>query len=297
MIYTRSMVTKTRGRRRATLALVCALALALGGCAEEVEVSPLEQARTANQLRHVSASFDDRPVVLDDTNGLVASEFFFNTSETVVVSDATTEAQLRAASIAAYAHAPMLVYDSEHHADIVQEITRLKTYTVLTVGDVAFAPLTGKVRVYRDPGGLQALGDMTSVRFRQRAVQDPAQAQRTVAELDTSIPTWLHASWAEPVVMPNADAQPFPVHSRRDADMAPQVVATGESSIASIANARAFGASVAYVDAPDPRASESTMLAMAGLADAPLVALGAHFGRAIDLPERIMQAEENYSLR
>ena len=279
---------------RGIVAALCACALALGGCAEETEQSPLEKARTANQSRHVAASFDDRPVVLDDTNGLVSSEYFFVRSETLVVSDATPEAQLRAASIAAYAHAPLLVYDEQHHAQVIQEMERLKAHTVLTVGDVPVAPLSGEVKVNRDPGGLEALGKMTSVRFRERAVQDPSQAQRVVAELDTSLPTWLNASWAQPAVKPNAKARPFPVHSRRDADMAPQVVATGESSIASISNSRAFGAAVAYVDDPDPRASESTLLAMAGLADAPLVLLGTQFGRAIDIPQRIMQAEEKY---
>lgn len=283
-----------QNRFRGIAAALCACALALGGCAEEVEQSPLEKARTANQSRHVATSFDDRPVVLDDTNGLVSSEYFFVSSETLVVSDQTVEAQLRAASIAAYAHAPMLVYDAQHHAQVIQETERLKAHTVLTVGDVPIAPLSGEVRVNRDPGGLEALGKMTSVRFRERAVQNPARAQRAVAELNTTQPTWLNASWAQPVVKPNAKAQPFPVHSRRDADMAPQVVATGESSIASISNSRAFGAAVAYVDDPDPRASESTLLAMVGLADAPLVLLGTQFGRAIDIPQRIMQAEENY---
>lgn len=283
-----------QNRFRGIAAMLCACALALGGCAEETEQSPLEKARTANQSRHVATSFDDRPVVLDDTNGLVSSEYFFVSSETLVVSDQTVEAQLRAASIAAYAHAPMLVYDAQHHAQVIQETERLKAHTVLTVGDVPIAPLSGEVRVNRDPGGLEALGKMTSVRFRERAVQDPARAQRAVAELNTTQPTWLNASWAQPVIKPNAKAQPFPVHSRRDADMAPQVVATGESSIAAIANARAYGAAVAYVDDPDPRASESTLLAMAGLADAPLVLLGTQFGRAIDIPQRIMQAEENY---
>ena len=170
---------------RGIVAALCACALALGGCAEETEQSPLEKARTANQSRHVAASFDDRPVVLDDTNGLVSSEYFFVRSETLVVSDATPEAQLRAASIAAYAHAPLLVYDEQHHAQVIQEMERLKAHTVLTVGDVPVAPLSGEVKVNRDPGGLEALGKMTSVRFRERAVQDPSQAQRVVAELDT----------------------------------------------------------------------------------------------------------------
>ncbi|CAM4227295.1 MULTISPECIES: hypothetical protein [Corynebacterium] len=287
------MAAKQKASRGLAVAMCC-VALAVGGCAGEDTSTPLDQARAANQSRHVSTAFDDHPVVLDDTNGLVSSEYFFNTSETLVVSDSSVEAQLRAASIAAYAHAPMLVYDEDHHGEITQEVKRLKTFTLLTVGDVAIAPASGSVRVYRDPGGVDALGKMTSVRFHERPVHDPADAQEVIADLDTSVPTWLHANWAEPQVMPNAVAKPFPVHSRRDADMAPQVVATRASSIASIANARAFGARVTMVDNPDPRESEDTLLAMAGLADAPLIALGTQFEPASDIPERIMQAEEKY---
>lgn len=76
--------------------------------------------------------------------------------------------------------------------------------------------------------------------------------------------------------------------------MAPLVVATSNTSIAAIANARSFGAKVVVVDEPDPRASFDTLFALAGLANGPLVALGTDFGTSDELSRRISQAEEKY---
>lgn len=276
------------------LAAAVALCLGLAGCADQKNLSPLDQAIAVNESRHVAERFEERPVVLEDRQGITSLRHFFNRSETLVVSDASVEAQLRAASIAVTAHAPMIVYDPERHQEISREVERLRTYTVLTVGDVNLAQTSGRVRVYRDPGGLEALGRMMSFQFREELVADPGKAQEMVAALDPNEPTWLRAAWADPKVMPRAEAKPFPILSRRDASMAPAVVATKDSSIASIANARSFGATVTVVDDPDPRKSEQTLFAMAGLAGKPLVALGEQFGPEGALPSKIMQAEESY---
>ncbi|WP_288832543.1 hypothetical protein [uncultured Corynebacterium sp.] len=283
-----------RPRRSAIAAALCCAALALAGCSTAGPVTPLGQARNANQSRHISERFEQRPVVIDDPAGIETARLLFDASETLVVTDATPEAQLRGASIAVVAHAPMLIYDPARHDDIVSEIKRMKTYTVLTVGDVSLARSTGAVRIFRDPGGFDALAEMTTFHFGQREVAHPAQAAEAVAQLRAADPTWLRASWAEPKVLPGAQARPFPVHSRRDADMAPVVVATAESPIPAVANLRSFGAAVTVVPDPDPRAAEETLMAVAGLAQAPLIALGPQFGSAEELEARIMQAEERY---
>ncbi|WP_291314719.1 hypothetical protein [Corynebacterium sp. UBA2622] len=287
---------RTRGTRAlcALCATACAAALALTGCGSGGPASPLGTARSANQSRHVAERFEGHPVVVDDPTGVETARLLFDASETLVVTDATPEAQLRGASIAVVAHAPMLVYDPAHREDVVSEIQRLKAFTVLTVGDVTLAARTGTVRVFRDPGGEDALGVMTTLRFGQRDVEDPERAARAVAGLDPKAPTWLRAAWADPKVMPGAEARPFPVHSRRDADMAPAVVATPDSPVAAVANLRSFGASVTVVDDPDPRDSEDTLMAMAGLSRAPLLAIGRRFGTGEELSSRIMRAEENY---
>ena len=135
----------------------------------------------------------------------------------------------------------------------------------------------------------------TAERFAAHVVATPEDAAAAVAGLDPNHPTWLRAEWADPVVMTGAEAMPFPILSRRDAQMAPVVVATSGSPIADVANARSFGAAVTVVDDPDPRESDQTLFAMAGLAELPLVALGRQFGTSEDLASRIMQAEEYYS--
>lgn len=276
--------------------MVTALGLVAVGCADSRQnLSPLDQAIALNESRHVATAFEEHPVVIDDDWGLQSLRYFFTASETLVVTDATVEAQLRGASIAVAAHAPMLVYSPGHRQEILREIEALKTHTVLTVGDVSLARTTGRVRVFRDPGGMDALGAMTAERFAAHVVATPEDAAAAVAGLDPNHPTWLRAEWADPVVMTGAEARPFPILSRRDAQMAPVVVATSGSPIADVANARSFGAAVTVVDDPDPRESDQTLLAMAGLAELPLVALGGQFGTSEDLASRIMQAEEYYS--
>ena len=273
---------------------VLAAAVGLAGCAPGRTVTPYEAARAANQSRHVSERFAPTPVVIDDPSGLETARLLFDASETLVLTDSTPEAQLRGASIAVVAHAPLLVHDSARHDEVIAEIGRLKARTVLTVGDVPLAPSAGEVRVFRDPGGYDALAVMTTLRFDVLQVAAPAEAAGAVAALQAKQPTALQAAWAEPKVMAGAAARPFPIHSRRDADMAPAVVATADSPIAAVANLRSFGANVTLVPDADPRAAEGTLLAVAGLAQSPLIALGPQFGSAEELSKRIMRAEEIY---
>lgn len=280
--------------RARTLPAVLLCATALVSCAPEAQLGPLERAVAVNQSRHVAAAFEDVPVVVDDTLGIETAKLFFPFSETLVLCDATVEAQLRAASIAVTANAPMVIYDPARHSEYVSLIADMNTVTVLTVGDVSLAPTSGVVRVRRDPGGLKALGEMTSLRFTEKAVEQPGDAVTAVAGLDQREPTWLRAAWADPVALPGAEAQPFPIQSRRDANMAPQVVATRASSVPSVANARAYGAQVTVVPLPDPRKSEAALFAMAGLSDSPLIALGSQFGTSEELAFRIRAAERQF---
>lgn len=281
-------------RRAIVAAVAVAVTAVLAGCAPEAQLSPLERAKSVNQSKHVAQLFADRPQVVDDVLGIKTTRLFFPASETLVLSDATVEAQLRAASIAVATNAPMMVYDPGRHAEYARMIADMHTVTVLTVGDVSIAPSSGAVRVRRDPGGLRALEEMTALRFVERTVDEPVDAVREVASLYQREPTWIRAAWADPVVLPAAKPEPLPIQSRRDANMAPRVVATWESSIPSVANARSYGATVSVVPLPDPRKSEETLFAMAGLSDLPLVALGSQFGTSEALAHRIRQAEAAY---
>ncbi|MGX0630284.1 hypothetical protein ACUW8P_001393 [Corynebacterium afermentans] len=283
-----------KARTFAGAAAVIAAAAMLTSCAPEAQLSQLERARGVNQSKHVGKLFAGEPEVVDDVLGIKTTKLFFPTSETLVLSDTSVEAQLRAASIAVTTNAPMMVYDPARHAEYVQMIADMRTVNVLTVGDVAIAPSKGAVSVRRDPGGLRALEQMTALRYRERTVATPQEAVREVAELRQLEPMWLRAQWADPAVLPGSNPEPFPIQSRRDANMAPRVVATWESSIPSVANARSYGADVTVVPLADPRRSEQTLFAMAGLAERPLVALGGHFGTSEELAARIREAEAAY---
>ena len=276
------------------VAAVLAASAMLTSCATDAQLSPLERARGVNQSKHVGKLFAGEPEVVDDVLGIKTTKLFFPTSESLVLSDTSVEAQLRAASIAVTTNAPMMVYDPARHAEYVQMIADMRTVNVLTVGDVAIAPSKGAVSVQRDPGGLRALEQMTALRFRERTVATPHEAVREVSSLDQREPLWLRAQWADPTVLPAAKPEPFPLQSRRDANMAPRVVATWESSIPSVANARSYGADVTVVPLPDPRRSEETLFAMAGLAERPLVALGSQFGTSEEVAGRIREAEAAY---
>ena len=272
-------------------AAVLAASAMLASCAPEAQLSPLERARGVNQSKHVGKLFAGEPEVVDDVLGIKTTRLFFPTSETLVLSDTSVEAQLRAASIAVTTNAPMMVYAPARHAEYVQMIADMRTVNVLTVGDVAIAPSKGAVSVRRDPGGLRALEQMTALRYRERTVATPQEAVREVSSLRQREPLWLRAQWADPAVLPASNPEPFPIQSRRDANMAPRVVATWESSIPSVANARSYGADVTVVPLADPRKSEQTLFAMAGLAERPLVALGGQFGTSEELVGRIREAE------
>ena len=113
-----------------------------------------------------------------------------------------------------------------------------------------------------------------------------------MADLNASEPTWLRAGFpGEQKVPENAESGTVPLQSRLDAEMAPQVIALDSASVPAIATARAYGAAVTVVPDPDPRAARETLLATAGLADKPLVALGRDFGTGEDLADRIAEAE------
>lgn len=281
-------------RRSASLIAVVVATGVLVGCAPAEQLSPFEQARSVNQNRSVDGMFPDHPQVIDDPFGFESSQMLFPSSEIVVVVDETTTAALRGASVAMVTHAPMLVYKQENHAEVVEEILRLGAHTVLTVGMVAFAPTSGYISVIRDPGGLEALGTMTAFAFEEVPVDDPDEAVQAIASVDQDEQIWLRATWADPVVAPRAKAAPVPASSPRDANMAPKVLATPQSDLAAVVNARSYGAEVDVVSDPDPTQNEDTLFAMAGLADEPLLALGSEFGTDELLESRIRRAEVNY---
>ncbi len=257
---------------------------------------PLREARAANRFRYVDPDFPATPVVLEDSDGRGSAELFFGASQTAVVSGPSDAAQLRAASIAVANHAPMLVYTRETHPEIVAELEKLGASHILLVGDVQLAATSGNREVIRDPGTLDALGQLTARRFTEQTVDDPADMVPALAVLDPGESTLLVPTWDElPAEQTAGERLPaFPAQSRRDARAAPVVIATAASPLVAVANARSYGADVTVLDDPDPAVSLESMNRVAGLADRPLIALGGQFGTAGQLAERIRAGEERF---
>ena len=273
-------------------------------------------ARNTNLNRHVSPDFPNHPIVLPDRDltGVDASQHFFTTSETLVITSNDPASQLRAASIAVISHAPMLTLTTTNRAAILNEIARLKTHTILIVGDIPHLPAQPGIDYITDPETPDALGKLTALQFITRTVTNPRHIPHAIANLDGDTAVELVPAWANtttstttaeaststtvaPATWPTqapTDLQAFPAQSRRDADTAPIVIATAASTIAGIATAKAFGATIRILDDPDPRYSLATMKQVAGLADQPLIALGAQFGTASTLADRIRRGERTH---
>lgn len=306
--------------RRALTALgVAVLVASIGvGCTSEVEEAPVSQVATAdpykqvradNLNKHVLDSFPQHPVVLAevDGSGVETSQLFFDASDTVVLADASEQAQLRAASIAVVAHAPMLTLTDAGRKQVIAEVQRLGARYVLAVGKVELASQDGDLTVIKDPGTDEALAQITAMQFEPQTVLQRTDMAQAVVDLNPEDPTRLMPGWLQKDPATSTAAQEpqdakasadaaknlkaFPVQSRRDADVAPIVIASAESPLAAVATVRAYGASVRMLAYPDPRLNRSTMKAVAGLADQPLVALGAQFGTSSQLSEKIRMGE------
>ncbi|AKK05737.1 putative cell wall binding protein [Corynebacterium mustelae] len=253
----------------------------------------LKDALSANLNRHVAQHYPKHPVVLDgaENAGIDASRHFFDSSETVVVSGTDISDQLRAASIAVVSHAPMLTIQDSNRNAVLAEIHRLGARYVLVVGDTKLAATQGELTIIKDPGTAEALGMLTAFSFKPKGITFPHDVPRAVAALGGEQATLLQPGWIRPTTtstpQPAVRLQPFPAQSRRDADTAPIVLASAQSSVAAIATARAFGATVRILEHPDPRFNVETMRHVTGLSDQPVVALGSHFGSADQLAHRI----------
>ncbi|WP_236684302.1 MBL fold metallo-hydrolase [Corynebacterium epidermidicanis] len=238
----------------------------------------------------MSERFARQPEVLrdEDGSGVEVATRVFEHSETLVVSDPTPGAQLRAASIAVAAHAPMVVSHSANNSAIQEAVSRLKVNTVLLVGDPALQDF-GATKVVRDPGTEQGLTQLTASKFNSVETTEPV---KSLAQLQANQPVLLrHPDWNLPE-RGDTPADNFPFQSVQDGGSAPVVVVTEESSLASVASAKAFGAQVRYLSYPDPRVDDKAMEAVAGLSEAPLLALGRQFGDSATLQRRIQMGEK-----
>lgn len=304
--------SRRRRRQNRCLATVCASMLLITGCATvdttrsmSSAKDPYRQARVDNLNRHVSTAFNDTPEVIPDRSGsgVEVSQKFFESSDTVVIASGDVADQVRAASVAVVSHAPMLTMTDSTRAEVIAEIERLGARYVLEVGNVPLASGVGDQIRIKDPGGIAALGELTALQFYPKAITYPTAVIQAVAALNPDEVSYLVPGWDEETYRAAVDTPlrrdtsraklpPFPAQSKRDADMAPLVIASEQSSVAAVATARAYGATVRSMRYPDPRFSRDSMKMVAGLSDQPLIALGSHFGTAEQLSEKIRLGEK-----
>ncbi|MDD7581288.1 hypothetical protein ACEE23_06500 [Corynebacterium sp. 32222D000AT] len=281
-----------------------ALCLTLSGCHDVLHqptavltdsVTPaesdinLDDAAAENRNRMVKEEFKGHFHVFEDPYGLETLRYFFPESPTLVISDQRDSSKLRAASIAVSQRAPMLVYDESIRNDIYTEMARLGVDRALMVGQVPMTASAGSVRLIQDPGTTWALGQITAFQFESKVVANRENMARAVAHLDGRTRTELKAAWEPLERLEDEEAVPLPAQSRRDADMAPIVVATEAASVASVANARSYGAGVRMMPTADPRESKVSQAMVEGMEDGPLVALGPEFGDEKLLADRIRE--------
>lgn len=294
-------------QRTRVIALLGSIVLgaSLAGCAREE--TPFAQARSDNLGRHVASGFDSTAEVLadKDASGLDVVRRLFDSSATLVIAGQEVGDQLRAASLAVFSHAPMLVMNPNNRDAVLAEIDRLGVRTVLAVGKVDLADASGDLKVIKDPGTYVALGEMTAFQFDKHPVTYRELVIDAVADLEDADPQYLYPGWigAAPTQLDDwASAQglgrkrtaAFPAQSKRDGGLSPVVIASRDTSIAAVASARSFGAEVRVFPVADPRFSEQTFEFVAGLADQPLLVLGTDFGTAGQLREKILLGESQW---
>lgn len=284
--------------------LTAGMVLSLSSCFRQTEpvVTPavfsleddqisLSQAETENHNRLVQEQFRDEVHVLPDLWGLESVELFFGPagSNSIVISENTDSAKLRAASIAVTQRAPMVTYDDSIRSELIAQMERLGTTRILLVGTVPFAQTSGEIEILHDPGTTSALGEMTAFQFTSQVVAAPEDMAQAVADLDPTAHTELKAAWEPLYREEQRETQPIPAQSRRDSGMSPVIIGTPESSVASIANANAWGGDVWIMPTGDPRDSKQQMALVSGLENGPLVAVGPQFGDTNLLTDRIRQ--------
>lgn len=287
---------------------VAASAVGLAGCEntlfsgtpiplEEGDIAPekvdLEEAQADNGNRFVKPEFADTFKIVEDTTGLETARMFFTgaDSRSLIITDPTDAAQLRGATLAISQHVPMVVALPDTRADILKLAGDLNVKRIVTIGDVDLAAGRSEdYTVIRDPGTDAALGTMTAFEYSQHEVARPEDMVKAATDLNPNSRTELTAAWER--LPTNTDPKArmdtaIPAQSRRDAQMAPVIIAAPRSPFVSVVNARAYGADVRLMHSPDPRETANSAAMVAGLADGPLIALGEEFGSEEELRKRI----------
>ena len=227
-----------------------------------------------------SRSEPQKPQVIEDVDysGIGASQQFFDHSDTVIVTDMSRAAQLRGASIGVTVGAPVLMDAGTNARQITDEVRRLGASTVLLVQNARIDAPDG-VTVVRDPLTRDGLKQLTSKDMADKPVATIDEAVAGSAELNANAPVDLIPSWEPPLAATESNqVGELPKGQPKAGENPPVVVATRDSSISAVAIARAHGAEVTYLDAPDLRTSPE--LVKKARERGHVIALGRQFGSA-----------------
>ena len=259
---------------------------------DESEID-LNKAKAENQNRLIDPKFDGRFVIVNDPIGIEASRLFFEDSDSLVLFTADDKSILRSATLAVNQHLPAVQYDDARRLEIHKLLTDLGVRRLVIVGDVPWTQTSGDFEVIKDPGTHKALGEFTAFQYGSKVVASPEQMVKDIARLDKTPQVELRPAWVPYEGEPEADGKkkkPVPAQSRRDAQMAPNIIATKDSPIANVITAAAYGGKVLVVPTVDPLEDKHSMAAVAGLEDGALVALGSEFGRVKEFKSKIKQS-------
>ena len=258
---------------------------------DESEID-LSKAKAENQNRLIDPKFDGKLVIVNDPIGIEASRLFFEDSDSLVLFAPDDKSILRAATLAVNQHLPAVQYDDARRLEIHKLLTDLGVRRLVVVGDVPWTKTSGEFSVIKDPGTHKALGEFTAFQYGSKVVASPEQMVKDIARLDKTPQMELRPAWVPyegELDAGEEKSQPIPAQSRRDGQMAPNIVATKDSPIANVITAAAYGGRVLVVPTADPLADKHSTAAVAGLEDGALVALGPEFGRVKEFKAKIKQ--------
>lgn len=268
---------------RSLAGLIATVAL-LSSCAHP---DGLEVAKNEHLNTPVASRFGEKPQVISDPHhsGVATARTLFHKSETAIVSGPELGAQSRAASISVVAHAPMMVATPETHSDVHAALGEMGVNTVLVVGGAAPLDLPG-VRIVTDPGTDAGLEELTALKFKDHVSDDLIT---DLANSDSNMPTQFRIA-GQTIAQHSGESGHFPIQSKQDGGDAPPILATRQSSIASVATARAFGANVTVLAHADPRYNIPAAELTAGMNDKAVIALGDEFGSGEEFQRRLATA-------
>ncbi|MDO5511382.1 cell wall-binding repeat-containing protein [Corynebacterium sp.] len=222
--------------RRLTAALTLTTTLTLiAGCSTAADNGDNGADDSGRPLLEMSSS----EVIADaGDNGVETSARLFESSDVVIVAADTEEDRARGVHLAVAAGAPMLIAGDQAAVDA--EIDRLGASRIITAGDVGPLP------------------DGPEVTAAPRAATPASISAGVAASLD----------------LDTAEGMDGLDHTEHPRAM-PPMLATDETSLASIATARAAGAEVHVLSYPDPRITSESM---ALVSEQDVLALGDEFG-------------------